>query len=280
MLPAVLLIGFVLRCSAIAVTGVSAGVNTATGARPFRTEINSFAQSGPAFDLYIQALRVFQNQSGDLSYFGISGTSITPDMAKLADIDIEQASMDIHFKRGMGSTRFLVAATTWDTALTIPSYSQSGTDRTWQSLRYFVSVLLLEYFLCRGLLIGQQAMWSIVNTIASQYPSAQRQTYTAAVNTWRIPYWDWADVRTPGIPSVLSSPQITINTPSGRQTVTNPLYAYRFPNYPRNIPNMGQDFEGDRLFTVRHPNTGTASGGNAKQDDQAANQAVLGDLAS
>lgn len=77
-LSAILLAGFLCRCSAIAITGVSAGVNKATGARPFRTEINSFAQSGPAFDLYIQALQIFQNQSGDSGYFGISGIRLPP----------------------------------------------------------------------------------------------------------------------------------------------------------------------------------------------------------
>ncbi|KAL9617896.1 MAG: hypothetical protein Q9160_007323 [Pyrenula sp. 1 TL-2023] len=242
-LSAAILTGFVLRCSAIAVTGVSAGVNAATGARPFRTEINSFSQSGPAFDLYIQALQVFSNQSGDLSYFGISA----------------------------GIHGFPLQA--WDGVNPLPGSNNGVGYCTHNSILF--PVWHRPY-----MAIFEQAMWTIVNNIASQYPSSQRQTYTAAVNNWRIPYWDWADVRTPGIPSVLSSPQITINTPSGRQTVTNPLYAYRFPNYPRNIPNMGQDFEGDRLYTVRHPTTGSASGGNAQQDDQAANQAVLGDLAS
>lgn len=65
---------FLRECSAVAVTGVSAGVNKATNERPFRQEINSFSQSGPAFDLYIQALQIFQNQSGNLGYFDISGT--------------------------------------------------------------------------------------------------------------------------------------------------------------------------------------------------------------
>lgn len=74
MLSAIFFALFLYQCSGIAVTGISAGVNNYTNARPFRVEINAFSQSGPAFDLYIQALQIFQNQSGDLSYFGVSGT--------------------------------------------------------------------------------------------------------------------------------------------------------------------------------------------------------------
>ena len=65
-----------LRVTAYAITGVSAGVNNVTGERPFRQEINVFAVSGAAWDLYILALRQFQqaNQNDSLSYFQIAGT--------------------------------------------------------------------------------------------------------------------------------------------------------------------------------------------------------------
>jgi tyrosinase len=43
--------------------------------RPFRLDINDLAQSGPAFDLYIQALSELQrtNQDDPLSYYQIAG---------------------------------------------------------------------------------------------------------------------------------------------------------------------------------------------------------------
>ena len=74
----ILCIIFVLlrfRVTAYAITGVSAGVNSVTGERPFRQEINVFAVSGAAWDLYILALRQFQqaNQNDSLSYFQIAG---------------------------------------------------------------------------------------------------------------------------------------------------------------------------------------------------------------
>jgi tyrosinase len=71
------LVGF--RAIAYAITGVSAGVNNVTGERPFRQEINVFAASGAAWDLYILSLRQLQqaNQSDPLSYFQIAGNSPT-----------------------------------------------------------------------------------------------------------------------------------------------------------------------------------------------------------
>lgn len=61
--------------SAVAITGPQAGVNAATGERPFRQEFSVFKDSGPAFDLYIQALYYFtqEDQSNLLSYFQICG---------------------------------------------------------------------------------------------------------------------------------------------------------------------------------------------------------------
>jgi hypothetical protein len=62
--------------TAFQITGAGAlGGLGPNGERPFRYEINDFAQPGPAFDLFIRALRDFQNadQSEPLSYFQIAG---------------------------------------------------------------------------------------------------------------------------------------------------------------------------------------------------------------
>ena len=69
---------FALLCvhiQAVAITGISAGVNSATGARPFRREINEFSGSGAAWDLFILSLAQFQqsDRSSLLSYFQIAG---------------------------------------------------------------------------------------------------------------------------------------------------------------------------------------------------------------
>lgn len=60
---------------AFTVTGVSGGVDPDTGERPFRLNLKEFQSSGPAFDLYIQALIRFQeeDQSELLSWYEVAG---------------------------------------------------------------------------------------------------------------------------------------------------------------------------------------------------------------
>ena len=67
-----------LALAAIAITGPSGGVNIATGQRPFRQEFVAFSKTGPAFDLYIQALQQFQaaTQTGQTSYYQVAGRSL------------------------------------------------------------------------------------------------------------------------------------------------------------------------------------------------------------
>ena len=61
--------------NAVAITGPQGGVNNVTGQRPFRQDISTFKNSGPAFDLYILSLQKFQqqNQSALLSYYQVAG---------------------------------------------------------------------------------------------------------------------------------------------------------------------------------------------------------------
>ncbi len=69
------LIALAAKGDAVTVTGPQAGVNAATGERPFRQELSVLQNSGPAFDLYIQALYYFMqdDQSNVESYFQIAG---------------------------------------------------------------------------------------------------------------------------------------------------------------------------------------------------------------
>lgn len=57
------------------IRGVAGGVNEETGERPARRDITEFQESGPAFDLYILALKEFQEQDRNdiLSYYQVAG---------------------------------------------------------------------------------------------------------------------------------------------------------------------------------------------------------------
>ena len=63
----------------IPVTGTTRGVNTQTGERPSRLDIQTFQNSGAPFDLYIQCLQKFQSvdQTDLQSYYQISGLTLT-----------------------------------------------------------------------------------------------------------------------------------------------------------------------------------------------------------
>lgn len=55
--------------------------------------------------------------------------------------------------------------------------------------------------------------------------------YTAAALTLRLPYWDWATQPANGdvFPSCFTTPSITIQGPDGSESVSNPLFSYKFP---------------------------------------------------
>ncbi|KAK4934531.1 hypothetical protein LTR10_024231 [Elasticomyces elasticus] len=72
----------------------------------------------------------------------------------------------------------------------------------------------------------EQLLWTHAQDIAKTFPDAQRDQYQEAALTLRLPYWDWTLY--PSLPDVVTQTQISINTPNGSQTVTNPFYAYTF----------------------------------------------------
>lgn len=77
---------------------------------------------------------------------------------------------------------------------------------------------------------AQQILAGHVRKAAKQYPYETIATYTAAAQTFRIPFWDWAQDAT--LPDAVISPTISYNSPSGPATMRNPLFTYQFPNFP------------------------------------------------
>ncbi|PQE14942.1 hypothetical protein CJF32_00002481 [Rutstroemia sp. NJR-2017a WRK4] len=79
------------------------------------------------------------------------------------------------------------------------------------------------------LALFEQVLAQHVQTIAATYNS---DVYTQAANNFRIPYWDWAAI--PALPPVVSDNTVQIETPTGTQTVANPLLLYKFQQFPLN----------------------------------------------
>ncbi|TVY48584.1 Polyphenol oxidase [Lachnellula occidentalis] len=68
--------------------------------------------------------------------------------------------------------------------------------------------------------------------IAKQYTGPSSSDYQTAADNLRLPYWDWASIST--MPDVVSQPTVTITTPDGDQDVDNPLFTYKFQQFPMN----------------------------------------------
>ena len=66
---------FAAAANSYAITGPTGGVDVNSGQRPFRQEISSLQNSGPAWDLYILAFQKFTqtDQAQQLSYYQVAG---------------------------------------------------------------------------------------------------------------------------------------------------------------------------------------------------------------
>ena len=98
------------------------------------------------------------------------------------------------------------------------------------------------------LALFEQVLWNNAQTIAQRYTGSQKDTYVKAAQTFRMPYWDWA--ANAAIPAELSSQKITINTPTGSQSIDNPLYSYKFHPQP-----SASDFPHDSSGIYRYTQT-------------------------
>ncbi|KAH6668831.1 hypothetical protein B0J14DRAFT_151352 [Halenospora varia] len=90
-----------------------------------------------------------------------------------------------------------------------------------------------------------------VQVIAKDYKSAEYQT---AADNFRMPFWDWAAI--PTVPDVITTPTLKVNTISGLKDVTNPLYQYKFQQFPLNETWFPSDRDNNLARwpnTVRHP---------------------------
>lgn len=86
----------------------------------------------------------------------------------------------------------------------------------------------------------QQELYKHVQQAAQSFPAgATRDKYVAAAQNWRFPYWDWAAIpcsSCKAFPTLLSDQWATVTTPTGVQTIPNPLFRYDF--HPVSVSDM------------------------------------------
>jgi tyrosinase len=77
----------------------------------------------------------------------------------------------------------------------------------------------------------QQLLIAYATEAANGFPAGQqRDLYTAAASSLRLPYWDWAKSPAGGhvLPDFMVQPRINVVTPQGSNSIDNPLYSYKF----------------------------------------------------
>ncbi|TVY55332.1 Polyphenol oxidase 1 [Lachnellula cervina] len=180
------------------ITGVNTGRDAQTGARPFRQNILDLQNDGPSWSLYIQALTAMQNADDNdpLSYFQVAGIHGRPYRPWNNFNQVQGA--------GPGTSAFGGYCT-----------HNSVLFPTWH--RPYLALV-------------EQVIAGHAQDIAKQYTGPSSSDYQTAADNLRLPYWDWASIAE--MPDVVNQPTVTITTPDGDQDVDNPLFTYKFHQFP------------------------------------------------
>ena len=179
--------------SSFPVTGVSTSI-TPDGTVPNRIEIRELQKSNVPWNLYLLALRRFQDmdQSDMMSYYQISGIHGRP-------------------------------YTQWDN---VPFAEGVQGGYCTHSSPLF-PVWHRPY-----LALYEKQMAAMALEVANTFSGSEKDQYLAAAATFRIPYWDWAAPAAPGehvLPSSISgTPWIMMSFENGTEVISNPLYQYQF----------------------------------------------------
>lgn len=173
-----------------AITGI-----TGTGTHP-RLDIHVLRKNTNQWNLYLLTLQAWkaQSQSNPLSYYGVAGIHGVPNQA-------------------------------WDGVQENPNSSGAVGYCTHSSI-------LFPTWHRAYLALFEQEFYATMQTVVQSFPAGkQRQKYAKAASTFRIPYWDWAANPPKGdttLPGILTQATVSVTSPSGQQTIANPLLQYNF----------------------------------------------------
>ncbi|KAG9672204.1 Di-copper centre-containing protein, partial [Aureobasidium melanogenum] len=189
-----------------------------------RMELRTMQQQYPdMFNVFLLGLRSFMqmDQSDPLSYYQIAGIHGRPYVP-------------------------------WDDIGTAPGFGGGYCTHT--------SNLFLPWHRPYLALIEQE-LYKHVQQAAQSFPAgATRDKYVAAAQNWRFPYWDWAAIpcsSCKAFPTLLSDQWATVTTPTGVQTIPNPLFRYDF--HPVSVSDMVYNPFASWDVTKRYPTSWDAS---------------------
>lgn len=173
------------------VTGVTSG-----GIQP-RLEVRQLYNTQPAqWNLFLLAMQRFksQPQNDQLSFYQIAGIHGVPNVP-------------------------------WDGVTQNPSAQGAVGYCTHDSV-------LFPAWHRAYLALFEQIFFDNVQAVVQTFPAGpSRDNYTAAAQTIRFPYWDWAASPAQGLPTfpyIISNKYTNVDTPTGQQTILNPLFRYDF----------------------------------------------------
>jgi len=202
------------------ITGVQSGRGQ-DGSVPLRLEIRDLQKNPDLWNLYLLGLaRLQQSDQGELlSYYQLSGIHGRPYIP-------------------------------WDNV--------GPTQDGWSNGYCTHTSNLFPTWHRPYLAVYEQALYDIIQQIASEFQDPNlRDKYTAAAQSFRIPYWDWAIAVPQGQPvlpaSVWSSKTVQVVTPQGTTTIHNPLYSYKF--HPLNSDELPDAPFSDYPETLRYPDS-------------------------
>ena len=183
------------QMATFAITGVQSG-RGGNGSVPLRLEIRQLQQNADQWNLYLLALDRLHNvnQNDLLSWYQISGIHGRPFVA-------------------------------WDNV-----QATSGNDQSGYCTH---SSILFPTWHRPYLALYEQVLYKHMQDVVGEFPAgSDRDRYSAAASTFRIPYWDWAAAPPSGqsvLPSsVGDSATVQVDAPNGTTTIKNPLFSYTF----------------------------------------------------
>ncbi|RDL42060.1 uncharacterized protein BP5553_02039 [Venustampulla echinocandica] len=219
------------------VTGSNSGVTSQSGSRPFRRNILDLQKDVPAWSLYVQALASMQKAN-------------------------ESSQLSYFQVAGIHGRPYI----TWNNVNEVPGSS-------WRGYCTHSSVLFLNWHR-PYLALFEQILGGYAQDIAKQYPASVSSVYQDAADNLRMPYWDWAS--TPEMPDIINHATIQIDTPTGTQSVSNPLLQYTFQKFPFDPSYFPSNtvFANDR-YTKRSPDTATSESNPATANYWLANNKIM-----
>ncbi|KXT13907.1 hypothetical protein AC579_2638 [Pseudocercospora musae] len=160
-----------------------------------RLEISDLANRPDEWSLYIRTMAKWQDaaQSDTTSYFGISSIHGVP-------------------------------RTSWDGVEPCDTCGSADGYCTHNSV-------LFPAWHRAYMALYEQELLKVAADVASSFSGDFGSRMQAAAHVLRIPYWDWAanpDNRGDVLPPAISGQQVTIAGPNGQETLSNPLFEYKF----------------------------------------------------